>query len=101
MARTTQFIGLSPGALTHVAKSTQHYPSPESAIGMFGEEIPLCEYEFPDGKVLQERVQCEQWHSGPMIFTALKGDDGQWVPEFMWTTDEMEKVIRGEISSIH
>lgn len=55
-----------------------------------GNDVPLHRYTFPDGRVLTEAVQAEPWSSGPVVFTALKDESGAWVPESLWTDEEIE-----------
>ena len=50
----------------------------------------LHRYTMPDGEVYVEYVQAEPWSSGPCYFIALRGADGQPVPESLWTEDDID-----------
>ena len=58
--------------------------------GMF-QEYKLPMYTFHDGSILQEKEQQTIWSSGPMIFTALVDNNGEWIKESLWTAEEMEQ----------
>lgn len=62
----------------------------ECAYGMFDNKYPLYRYTFPDGRVFTEYVQSVIWSSGPMIFTALKDEQGNPVPESLWDENKIE-----------
>ena len=66
--------------------------SGETFHGMFPEEetYPLYRYTFPDGHVFEEAVQAEPWSSGPVIFLALKNENGEWVEESLWLQEEID-----------
>lgn len=55
-----------------------------------GDDTPLHQYRFPDGRVLTEAVQDEPWSSGPVVFLAFKDASGTWVPESLWTEAEIQ-----------
>lgn len=61
--------------------------------GMFGEPYPLHSYRLPSGEVLTEKVQAEPWASGPCIFLALTDEAGAWIPESLWTEEEINTNI--------
>lgn len=50
----------------------------------------LHKHTLPDGRVLREEVQANPWSSGPCYFVALKDEAGNWVPESLWTDEEIE-----------
>lgn len=89
--RCTQWVGLNERAqvmLRHrLAVKTR---SGEVTYGMFDEELPLLKFTASDGTVFYERVQSAKWHSGPVIFTALQDELGQWVPETLWLPEELD-----------
>jgi hypothetical protein len=112
VSRTTQFIGLSANAQDFLYKNSSQVrritmqentkgqmeitqdimvsvlPEHEiyaHAAGMFeGDEIPLYKY-FIDGHWWFERVQFQEWSSGPVIATRLKADDGR---VWEWTYED-------------
>jgi len=55
----------------------------------------LRRYEFPDGKVWEESVQCSPWSSGPMHFLNLVNvkDDGRVIPESVWPEEAIDNYI--------
>ena len=55
--------------------------------------LELFAYTFPDGRVLREEVQTEPWSSGPCYLLALKDEQGNWVPESLWTEEEIERQL--------
>ena len=61
--------------------------------GMFGDPYDLQSYTLPDGQVYAEAVQAQPWSSGPCVFLALKGSDGQWIEESLWTDAEIEESL--------
>lgn len=65
-------------------------PSGRYYIGMFDDRYELTEYTLPDGRVYSEYVQAEPWSSGPVFFLALKDENGNWIPESMWSEEEIE-----------
>ena len=106
MARTTQYIGLSPRAWEILRKGNYkilcEYHMTE---GMFNEPVKGGIYECtfqregmyscPDNKYMEdyvvtyiEMVQAEPWSSGPMIFTYLK-DVQTGVIVGAWTEEEI------------
>lgn len=73
------------------ASSVKREDTEKCWYGMFeGEETPLAKYTFPDGRVYFEDVQAEPWSSGPLIFLALKDDKGNWIPESLWSDEEVQ-----------
>lgn len=65
-------------------------PSGRYYRGMFGDQYALNKYTLPDGTVYYEGVQAEPWSSGPVFFLALKDEKGNWVPESLWSEEEIE-----------
>ncbi|MBI5077701.1 hypothetical protein HZB94_04980 [Candidatus Falkowbacteria bacterium] len=65
--------------------------SGESYTGMFTVEYPLHKYTFPNGQIYYERLQTAPWSSGPVHFLALQNEDGKWVPESLWTDEEIRQ----------
>lgn len=115
MARSDQYIGLNDWAcnLTSVMMDvieagTQTYydgkvenferkhqinavkiePSGDTFEGFEGPYY-LSRYTLPDGRVFTEFLQAEPWSSGPMFFIALKDEEGNVVPESLWTDEEI------------
>ena len=70
-----------------VYKSSVHSEPSGHYTGMFDQEHGLTKYTFPDGKVYQEAVQADPWSSGPVFFLALKDENGNWVPESLWSDE--------------
>lgn len=60
-----------------------------SYCGMFDNEYALSRYILRDGRVYYEYVQAEPWDSGPMFFVALRDEEGQPVPESLWSEEEI------------
>ena len=52
--------------------------------------VHLNRYTFPDGRVLVEKVQADPWSSGPVVFTALQDESGKWIPESLWSEQEIQ-----------
>ncbi len=75
--RTTQFIGLTKRAQEFLAKNCILVENSENiTTGMFDEPIPLGTWQHrKTEKIYYEVVQAEPWSSGPMIFTALRKGD--------------------------
>jgi len=118
MSRSTQFIGLSPSALKFVNEKCHKEPVvtcdccghskggnfitkiDRHTSGMFEEEIPLTTFYMyapsPVGEKVfevKEVVQCDPWSSGPMIFTHLQLENGEFIGS--WTDEEINKMITG------
>ncbi|MFA5025409.1 MAG: hypothetical protein WC503_02810 [Candidatus Shapirobacteria bacterium] len=64
--------------------------SGKNVFGMYDNEYPLFKYTFPDGRVYKEYEQIIIHSSGPMIFTALKNEDGFILPESLWDEEEIQ-----------
>lgn len=64
-------------------------PSGKGVYGM-NNEYPLHKFTFPDGRVFEEYEQAVIHSSGPMIFTALKTEEGLIVPESLWDEEEIQ-----------
>lgn len=60
------------------------------AFGQEDEMLPA--YERHDGSKIYEKVQCTPWSSGPMFFIYLVDEDGNPIPESVWTDDEINDV---------
>lgn len=60
------------------------------------DKFQLYKYTLIDGTQFFEAEQAAPWSSGPMIFTALKDGDGNWVKESLWTNDDPE--TEGQLS---
>lgn len=69
--------------------SVKKEKSGEFFYGMFDDEYPLYKYTFPDGKVYFEKLQAAPWSSGPVHFLALQDEDGKWVPESLWSAEDI------------
>ena len=61
--------------------------------GMYENEYSLDKYIFPDGRIFHSYVQAEPWSSGPVIFLALKDENGEIIPESLWDEDEMDSFL--------
>jgi len=74
-----------------LASVVQQVPSGKSFTGMFPDEVyPHYRYIFPDGKVYEDAVQASPWSSGPVIFLALRDENGDWVPESLWPQEAVD-----------
>ena len=49
----------------------------------------LHRYIMPNGKVYEEFLQADPWSSGPCYFIALKDQQGNPVPQSLWTDEEL------------
>lgn len=84
--RTTQYIGLHHGATKYLVNNGfKPIPTDNQTTGMFGEPVPLGEWNNEQGAHIREVVQAEPWSSGPMIFTCLQRDGQQLCK---WEEDE-------------
>jgi hypothetical protein len=61
--------------------------------GMCGDKYSLDKYTLPDGRVMFEAVQDEPWSSGPVFFLALQDENGKWIPESLWTEEEIQAYL--------
>lgn len=61
-------------------------------------QFQLYKYTLPDGKRFFESEQASPWSSGPMIFTALRDEYGEWVKESLWSNDDPE--TEGQLSEV-
>ena len=59
--------------------------------GMFDDGPELSRYRLKDDTWIYEYVQCDPWSSGPMIFLALRKEDGSPIQETLWTDEEITK----------
>jgi hypothetical protein len=84
--------GLNRWATELVAQATKKEPSGEYFLGMFGDEHPLCCYYLPDGSFVREDIQAVPWASGPHFFFALRDEEGNWIPESLWSPEEIDSV---------
>ncbi|MFH1585871.1 MAG: hypothetical protein ABIB79_03830 [archaeon] len=57
--------------------------------GMFDDGPNLMRHTLHDGTVYLEDVQAVPWSSGPCIFLALKDTKGTWIPETLWSEEEI------------
>jgi len=108
MKRSTPFLGLSDGALEFLRENASQAPvatcrkcgevlgwksksSPYDVTpGMFGEEIPLMEYELVDGSYVKEIVQEKFWWGGhSVIFICLEREDASRIGE--WSDEEIKE----------
>ena len=118
MSRSTQFIGLSNRAATwlkehaevdwigdpcpHCGKQTQqgYMTEPiENKLGMFGESEPIYKYQLKDGTCAYEADQITPWSSGPVIFTALKDENGEWIKDTLWHGVDINEVQQGLVEN--
>ena len=58
--------------------------------GTYGEQYPLHKYIFPNGDVLYEKVQSENWSSGPCFFLALCYEGGKWLEKSLWAQEDID-----------
>lgn len=62
--------------------------------------IPFYKYTMPDGRVLFEREQKEGFMGGGgaimVLLTALQDENGNWLPDSLWTKDEIAKAMCNE-----
>lgn len=65
-------------------------PSGKTVYGMYDNEYPLYKHIFPDGRVYEEYEQTTIWSSGPMIFLALKDENGNPIANSLWDEDEIQ-----------
>jgi hypothetical protein len=63
--------------------------SGEFYLGMFDNTYPLHKYTFPDGRIYFEVLQVERWSSGPVHFLALQDENRNWIPESLWTEEDI------------
>lgn len=59
----------------------------------FSEQVPLSIYSLPGGVDYYEIVQHTIWSSGPVIFTALKNFEDEWIESTLWTDKEMDPYL--------
>lgn len=90
-----------------VKKITEEYTSGEvkilSTIPIYEKKVydehegfgfhPLYEYTAKDGSVFREAVQANPWSSGPVIFVALKDENGEWIEETLWNENDIQEMI--------
>lgn len=103
--RCTQIMGLSPKARSfladrllyrkvrcgcpdcrteHVQDACSEVYKDASHLGMFDDGPELLKHMLKDGTQVYEYVQGVPWSSGPMIFLALRSEDGVPIPETLW-----------------
>lgn len=66
-----------------------------------GNEIPLYRYEYPGGVTLYEEYQVFSYQGEDYLFCAFKDVDGDWIPESLWTKEEMLDNIMENISTVN
>jgi hypothetical protein len=66
----------------------------------FGNPIELFKYDFPDGGSYFESYQSYIYHGETYLFMALQDEAGDWVPESLWTTDEMLNYLMEKTSVV-
>jgi hypothetical protein len=57
------------------------------------EQISLIDYTLPDGTVYSEHVQAAPWALSPVLFLALKDQQGNWVSESLWLPEEISQRV--------
>ena len=57
------------------------------------DEHPLYKHTFPDGRIYFEFLQASPWYSGPVMFLALKDEQGNEIKESLWTEEEMREYL--------
>lgn len=67
--------------------------SGQRMLGMFDESYPLNKYTFPSGRVVFEFEQASPWSSGPVMFLALKDENGEPIKKSLWTEEEIEEYL--------
>lgn len=91
--RADQYVGLNEWAVELVREGTRTGITVEKIGEIEGAWDPVVDdirqYTFPNGRVYRERVQAEPWSSGPCYFVALVDETGAWVPESLWTDEEI------------
>lgn len=90
--------------LTRIENILEVSPKKESksqykCSGMVGEDIPLDRFTFSETVWLEECVLLEIWSSGPMIFTALRDHNGNWIKESLWENSGVKEVQANLVSS--
>lgn len=58
------------------------------------EKHPLYKYEFGDGRIYYEIIQCQGWCGGPIFFLSLIDGNGICLPQSLWTPEEMENNMK-------
>lgn len=84
-----EILGPNPVYRPSVTKES----SGGSFVGMFDndEQHPLFRYyTFPGGRMYYEAVQDQVQSSGLVVFLALKDEAGNWIPESLWTEEEIQ-----------
>ena len=102
----TQFVGLTEKAskyldkkgikevsskCPHCGEATEYRTKRvqyDRTLGMFGEKIPLWEYELANGETWREVVQAAPWSSGPVIFLCL--EDEMKKQHFKWSKKDID-----------
>ena len=100
--RCTQVIGLSDKARNFLDKHAVYderlnwtvsevYENAKH-LGMFDDGPMLLKYRLKvDGSYVYEYAQAVPWSSGPCIFLALKRENGEPIPETLWSDEDIEK----------
>ena len=88
--RCDQYMGLTEAAQSLISgESVRMEKSGKTYSGMFDDVFCLNRYTLQDGRVFTEAVQAEPWSSGPCFFLALQDEHGEWVPESLWSENEI------------
>ena len=116
MSRSTQVVGLNNRAMVwliknnkmvsgkcdcpdckteHMKKSAWEVYDKKTGVelGMFDDGPELCKYKLKDNSWVYEYVQDAPWASGPVIFLALRWEDGTPVKESVWKKSEISKYL--------
>ena len=108
--RTTQFVGLTSDADNWLKENVritkrrcscpdcQHEHITEVVeeeyditYGMCEDSFPLNKYQLKSGEWVYEYVQADPWSSGPVIFLALRQENGSPIPESLWSQEEIDQ----------
>lgn len=92
--RADQYVGLNDRAVALLFGGKSNPALTIEQIGVItgawdSVVADLRQYTLPNGCVYREKVQAEPWSSGPCYFVALVDETGAWVPESLWTDEEL------------
>lgn len=88
-----RIAGLTLEAQSLVSRAKEE-KSGEKYNGVIGSVYYLNQYTFPDGRVYKEKVQSECGKvDSKVIFVALRDEKGAWVPESLWTQEELRLTV--------
>jgi hypothetical protein len=73
--------------------ASNEIPGKYTWYGMFDDLYELKGFRLKDGSPVYEQKQEVIWSSGPMLFTALEDENGQWIEDSLWSTEEMQSYV--------